>query len=144
VEITAVTGDGARLGDRSRLRNSTVHDFATRAGRPVSALVVRGTGHDVLVEDNRVELGNGPGRDTAVLLAPAAPAERADGPVVIRGNVLGGGRYTVRQEEPRVASDVRISGNRFRRDAEEAPLRVPRHTVLEDNVYLDGAQLPDR
>jgi hypothetical protein len=56
--------------------------------------------------------------------------------------VLGGGRYTVRQDEPGVASDVRITGNRFRRDAEEAPLRVPRRTVLEDNRYLDGARLP--
>jgi hypothetical protein len=38
---------------------------------------------------------------------------------------------------------VRISGNRFRRDAEEAPLRVSRGAVLEDNSYLDGAGLPD-
>jgi hypothetical protein len=143
VEITRVTGDGARLGEGSRLRNSALRDFTTAPGRQASALVVRGTGRDVLVEDNRVELGSGPGRDSAVLLAPQEPAERADGPVLIRGNVLGGGRYTVRQEEPRVATDVRISGNRFRRDAEEAPLRVPRHTVLEDNVYLDGARLPD-
>jgi hypothetical protein len=62
--------------------------------------------------------------------------------VVIRGNVLGGGRYTVRQDEPRVRSDVRITGNRFRRDAEQAPLRVSRRAVLEDNSYLDGGRLP--
>jgi hypothetical protein len=65
-------------------------------------------------------------------------------PIVIRGNVLGGGRYTVRQDESGVASDVRISGNRFHRDAEQAPLRVSRRAVLEDNNYLDGARLPER
>jgi hypothetical protein len=144
VEISRVTGDGARLGEASRLRNSSLHDFATLPDRAASALVVRGTGRDVLVEDNRVELGNGPGRDSAVLLDPDEPGERAEGPIVIRGNVLGGGRYTVRQDEPGDASDVRITGNRFRRDAEQAPLRVSRQTVLEDNSYLDGAPLPAR
>jgi hypothetical protein len=142
VEIIGVTGDGARLGDSSRLCNSSVHDFATAPGREASALVVRGAGRDVLVEDNRVELGNGPGRDSAVLLDPDEQAERSEGSIVIRGNVLGGGRYTVRQDEPGGASDVRITGNRFRRDAEQAPLRVARGVVLEDNSYLDGARLP--
>lgn len=141
IEITRVTGDGARLGESARLRNSTVHEFVTAPGREVSALVVRGTGRDVLVEDNRIELGSGAGRDSAVLLAPAEPADRAEGAVVIRGNVLGGGRYTLRQD--RLATDVQISGNRFRRGTEEAPLRVSRRAVLEDNTYLDGAQLPE-
>ena len=141
IEISGVTGDGARLGESARLRNSTVHDFATAPGREASALVVRGTGRDVLVEDNRVELGTGPGRDSALLLAAEEPAERAEGAVVIRGNVLGGGRYTVRQD--RMPSDVQISGNRFRRGAELAPLRVSRRAVLEDNAYLDGAPLPE-
>ena len=144
VEIRGVSSDGARLGESSRLRNSSLHDFATAPGREASALVVRGTGRGVFVEDNRVELGSGPGRDSAVLLAPDEPPERAEGPVVIRGNVLGGGRYTVRQDEPRVASDVRITGNRVRRGAEQAPLRVSRRTVLEDNAYLDGVRLPER
>jgi hypothetical protein len=143
VEISGVTGDGARLGDSSRLCNSSVHDFATTPGREASALVVRGAGRDVLVEDNRVELGSGPGRDSAVLLDPDEQAERSEGSIVIRGNVLGGGRYTVRQDEPGGASDVRITGNRFRRDAEQAPLRVARGVVLEDNSYLDGARLPE-
>jgi hypothetical protein len=143
VEITGVTGDGAHIGDGSRLRNSTVHDFSTAPGREADALVLQGTGRDVLVEDNRVELGRGPG--SAVLVAPDRAGERAEGPVVIRGNLLGGGRYTLRQDSPAAAmTDVRITGNRFRRDAEQAPLRVPRRAVLEDNAYLDGGQLPDR
>ncbi|GAA0934655.1 hypothetical protein [Pseudonocardia zijingensis] len=141
VEIARVTGDGAQLGERSRLRNSTVRDFVPPPGREASALVVRGSGRDVLVEDNEIDVGDGPG--SAVLLDPddAAPAD--EGSILIRGNVLGGGRYTVREDEPGVPSDVRISGNRFRRDAGEAPLRVSRRAVLEDNSYLDGAGLPD-
>jgi hypothetical protein len=145
VEITRVTGDGARLGDASRMRNSTVHDFVPGAGREASAIVVHGSGADVLVEDNRIELGAGPGRDSAVLLAPEQPGDRADGPVVIRGNVLGGGRYTVRQDVPAAAmTDVRISGNRFVRDAEQGPMRVSPRAVLENNIYLDGGRLPNQ
>jgi hypothetical protein len=143
VEIARVTGDGARLGESSRLRNSTVHDFATPPDREASALVVRGSGRDVLVEDNKVDVGSGPGRGSAVLLDPDRTSGRDEGPIVIRGNVLGGGRYTLREDEPGTPSDVRISGNRFRHDAEEAPLRVSRRAVLEDNSYLDGAGLPD-
>jgi hypothetical protein len=141
LDITGVTGDGARLGESSRLRNSTVHDFATAPDREASALVVLGSGRDVLVEDNEVDVG--PGGGSAVLLDPDRTTGRGEGPIVIRGNVLGGGRYTLREDEPGTPSDVRISGNRFRRDAEEAPLRVSRRAVVEDNSYLDGAGLPD-
>lgn len=141
VEITGVTGDGARLGESARLRNSTVHDFATPPGREASALVIHGSGRDVLVEDNKVDAG--PGGGSAVLLDPDEVVGIEEGPIVIRGNVLGGGTYTLREDEPGAPSDVRISGNRFRRDAEEAPLRVSRRAVLEDNSYLDGAGLPD-
>jgi hypothetical protein len=142
VEIIDVTRDGAWLGDSARLRNSSVRDCATAPEGEASALVVRGTGRDVLVEDNTVEVGKGPGRDSAVLLAPEEPAEAREGAVVIRGNVLGGGRYTLRQDEPRMPAEVRITGNRFRRNAEQAPLRVSRRAVLEDNTYLDGGRLP--
>jgi hypothetical protein len=141
IEISGVTADGARLGDGARLRNSTVHEFVTDPGRAASALVVRGTGRDVQVEDNRIELGRGPGRDSAILLAPPEPAELSEGAVVIRGNVLGGGRYTVRQD--RIPADVQITDNEFHRDAEQAPLRVSRRAVLQDNRYLDGGQLPE-
>jgi hypothetical protein len=143
VEITGVTADGAHLGEGARLRNSTVHGFMAEPGREVDALVLQGTGRDVVVEDNRVDLGRGPG--SAVLVDPQRPGEGADGPVVIRGNVLGGGTYTLRQDGPAAATtDVYIRGNRFRRDAVEAPLRVPQRAVLEDNTYLDGGPLPDR
>jgi hypothetical protein len=149
IEITRVTSDGAHLGEGSRLRNSTVHNFVTPPGGSASsevhALVLQGTGRDVLVEDSRVDLGRRPG--SAVLVAPDQAGERADGSVEIRGNLLGGGTYTLRQDSPAAAmTDVRITGNRFRRDAERAPLRVARRAVLEENTYLDGARLsvPDR
>jgi hypothetical protein len=143
VEVTRVTHDGVHLGNDARLRNSSLHDFATAEGVESHAVVLRGGGGDLLVEGNLIEYGNGAG--SAILLAADGSGGRVDGPVVIRGNVLGGGRYTVHQDagaaEP---ADVRITGNRFRRDAEQGPLRVSRDAVLDDNSYVDGGSLPVR
>jgi hypothetical protein len=144
VEITGVTHDGARLGNGARLRNSSLHDFAPAHGDESHALVLLGAGGDVLVEDNRIELGGGPRRGSAVLLAPEGTGSRAGGPVLIRGNLLGGGRYTLHEEATGVMSDVRITDNRFRRDAAVGPLRVSRRAVLDGNTYLDGGLLPVR
>jgi hypothetical protein len=138
IEITGVSRDGARLGNGARLRNSSLHDFAAPAGAELHAVVLQGSG-DMLVEDNRIGLGAGPG--SAVLLAPEEAGRR--GPVVIRGNVVGGGSYTMVQDSAAAEpADVRITGNRFHRDAERGPLRVSRRTVLIDNTYLDGGLLP--
>jgi hypothetical protein len=68
LEITRVTHDGARLGNRARLRNSAVRDFAPAAGVAPNALVLLGSGRDVLVEDNRIGTGSGAG--SAVRLSP--------------------------------------------------------------------------
>lgn len=145
IEITRVTHDGAHLGDGARLRNSIVHDFRAAPGVRANAVVLRGL--DPRVEDNRIELDGAPGDDggSAVLLSPDESAGQGVDPLVIRGNVLGGGRHTVEQD-PRAAepSDLLITGNRFLRDAEQGPLRVSRRAVLSDNAYVDGGPLPRR
>ncbi len=132
IAITGVTHDGARLGRGTRLRNSVVTAFAPAPGAESDALVV--DGGDVTVEDNRVEPGRGAGSAVRVTGAP-------DGSAVIRGNVLGGGRYTV-HEDAGGPGDLRITGNRFRRDAMRGPLRVSRSAVLADNTFDDGRLVP--
>jgi len=139
IEITAVTHDGARLGDGARLRNSSLHQFAPAPDAPADGLVVRGD--DVLVEDNRIEPGPVAGSAVHVLPA-AAPGER---PVVIRGNVLGGGGYTVHEDTAPDSGgpvEVLITGNRFRRDAAQGPLHVSSSVVLSENTFVDGRPLP--
>jgi hypothetical protein len=144
VEIVGVTHDGARLGESARLRNSSLHGFTPAPGAEVDALVLAGAG-GAQVEDNAVELGAGPARRAALLLAPAAAGDGGEGPTVIRGNVFGGGRYTLLQDSSVAAPpDLRITGNRFRRGREESPMRLSSRALLEDNTYLDGAPLPER
>ena len=128
IEITGVTHDGARLGPGTRLRNSVVRSFTPASGTEPDALVL--TGDDVTVEDNRVEPGPAAGSAVRVAAAP-------DGSAVVRGNVLGGGRYTV-HEDGSGPGDLRITGNRFRRDALLGSLRVSPSAVLADNRFDDG------
>lgn len=155
IEVSAVTYDGAHLGDGARLRNSLVQ--VTRSD--AAGLVVHGL--DALAEDNTIEAAPGAGSAVRVTtgergLDPntqdadatrnsgAAPnGGAARGAVVVRGNRLGGGRYTLYED---VASgglvEVRITGNRFGRDAGEGPLRVSPRAVISDNTFVDGAPLP--
>ncbi|MFC4945637.1 hypothetical protein [Pseudonocardia sp. GCM10023141] len=143
IEITRVTHDGARLGVRARLRNSAVHDFAPGPETLAHGVVLHGTGSDVLVEDCRVEPG--PAAASAVWVAATASPRVADGPGVIRGNVLGGGRSTVREEPVSgIPTDLLIAGNRFQRAVGVVPLQVSPHAVLIDNRYVDGGMLPAR
>ncbi len=132
IEITGVTHDGALLGPGTRLRNSVVRSFTPAPGAEADALVL--AGDDVTVEDNRVEPGPGAGSAVRVVAA-------RDGSAVVRGNVLGGGRYTV-HEDAGGPSGLRITDNRFRRDALLAPLRVSASALLADNRFDDGRPVP--
>lgn len=135
VEITRVTGDGAHLGQRARLCNSTVHDLEPGPGVHPDAVVVSGAAGDVLVQDSIVQ--GAPDTGSAVHLDPRP----GGGPVVLRGNTLGGGRWTLRQDAD-AAGEVWISGNRFRRDFAERPLQVPPGPVVVGNSFVDGGLLP--
>ena len=68
------------------------------------------------------------------------------GAVVIRGNLLGGGEYTLRQVPVSggAVPEVRITGNQFRRDALAGPLQVPATSLLADNVFVDGGAVSGR
>jgi len=143
VEISGVTHDGARLGPGATMRNSWLHDFNPAPGSESTALALLVPDGDVLVEDNRVEMGTGPGHRSALLIAPGRAGGRVgDGSVLIRGNVLGGGEYTVHQATgASEMTDVRLTGNRFQRDARVQPLRVPASAVLVDNTFVDGGRI---
>jgi hypothetical protein len=145
VEVTGLRADGAHLGPGATLRNSLLHAFDPAPGREVDAVTVAAS--DALVEGNRVQLGSGPGRVSAVrITGPAAgvnPVHQSlelddpGDPAVVRGNELGGGRFTLLAADP---GDLppQITGNRFLRDPAAVPLRLRGAADLRDNVFTDG------
>ncbi|MBW0115359.1 hypothetical protein [Pseudonocardia abyssalis] len=128
IEVVGVTGDGAHAGRGSRLRASVLSRFAP--GREVTGLTV--TASDVVVEDSTIRMGDG--HLSAVRIA----SDGGGRPIVVRSNVLGGGGYTVHQDEG-PGDDVHVVDNRFARDAVRAPLRVPMTAEATGNTYVDGA-----
>jgi len=150
VELTGVEADGARLGPSATLRNSWLHDFRARPDREIDAVTLAaGDAGDVLVEANRVDLGRGPGLGSAVLVDPVVaarhesdePQRARKGPVLVRGNELGGGQYTLLQDVGQGGEDVRITGNRFHRDAAAATVRIRGSATLVDNLFVDGGEV---
>lgn len=139
VDITGVTGDGVRMGRATRLRNSWLRDFAPPADRRVAGVTILVPDGDVLVEGNRIEVGRGDNRRSAVLLAPPPGAARtSDRPILIRGNVLNGGQYTVQQAPGVMEPLAEVADNWFGRDVEFAPMWVPDSVAVNGNRYLDG------
>ena len=133
IEIVGVTGDGAHVGEGSRLRASLLSRFAP--GADVDGLELLAP--DVVVEDTTVRMDEG--HRSAVLLAPQGDgAGHGAGPIVVRSNILGGGEYTVHQPAG-PAEDVHVVENRFARDAGRAPLRVPPAAESTGNTFVDGA-----
>lgn len=133
VEITRVTRSAARLGDGATLRNSWLHDLAEAPGAQTPAVELAPRSGAALIEGNRVDAG--PERPAALRLA--GPVDRWGPEVIVRNNVLRGGRITLHQQGG-AGDPVRILGNRFGRDAIEAPLRVAPVAVVDGNTYVDG------
>lgn len=131
VEVVGVTGDGARAGAGSRLRASVLSGF--EPGHEVDGLELLAP--DVVVEHTTVRMNER--HRSAVRIDPEGGPR---GPIVLRGNVLGGGEYTVHQPDAAAAA-VRILDNRFAHDAARAPLRIAPSTESSGNVFVDGAPL---
>lgn len=143
VELTGLRGDGVHLGRDAVLRGSWLYGFTPGPGAHVDAVVLVARDGAALVEGNRVEMGTGPGHGSAVLLLPGVGGSGAREAAVIRGNILGGGDYTVRQL-PGDAPEVLVAENRFGRDARLAPTHLPQTAVLRDNSFVDGGAIRGR
>jgi hypothetical protein len=131
VEVVGVAGDGAHAGAGCRLIASALSRF--EPGGDTDGVAVRAG--DVVVEGTTVRMGAG--HRSAVSVAPEEDGPD-EGAVVLRGNVLGGGEWTVLMQDP-AAADVELVDNRFARDAGTAPLRVPPQVRERGSAYVDGA-----
>lgn len=134
VEIVGVSADGAHAGPGARLRASVLSRFGP--GEQVDGVELRAP--DVVVEDSTVRMGRE--HRSAVLIDPdGVPGQRdANGPIVLRANVLGGGEYTVHQTDDTL-DDVQVLDNRFAHDAARSPTRLEPTTMTSGNTFVDGA-----
>ncbi len=148
VEITGMSNDGAKLGPHSSITDSWIHDFKPSPGAHSDGLQLVEDVGDVVIKNNRIEIGTGEGANAAIFLSPdIGPDHPGAGPVVVEGNTLGGGGYTfysVGGQEGARLHDVTFTGNTFLPDAKYGPIYPSDFDVrtVSGNVFADGSPVP--
>jgi hypothetical protein len=121
VDINHVSNDGGKIGQNVTIANSYVHDFAPEPGAHADGFQIVTDVGNVHITGNRIDVGGGNGSNSALFLCPdLGPEKHGVGPVVVSGNVLGGGGYTlyvVGGNGGAVLDDVTVTNNQFVRDA---------------------------
>jgi hypothetical protein len=127
-------GDGPRLGDDTVVEDSWIHGLAEGGGSHNDGLQSTG-GSNIVIRNNRIE---NPDQQTSCILIGADLGDIDD--VLVEGNLLNGGNYTVYAGADRgnTASDIRIVGNRFGRDFVFGPKSLgPGGITWSGNVWAD-------
>ncbi len=144
IEITAVSDDGAKLGDNVTMADSWIHDLTPAAGAHADGMQLQSGVVNVRVEHNTISAYNASTRqngNSALFIAPDL-GPSSPGPVVITGNWLDGGNYTVYVldgDNGRYFIDsISVTNNRFGRNFEYGPLRVNVPATVSGNVFADN------
>ena len=145
VEIVGMTNDGAKMGNNVTVRDCWIHGFHPEDGAHADGLQITEDVGNVLVEHNRIDPGLG--TNSALFLSPdLGPQVAGAGPVILEGNVLGGGGYTlyvVGGAAGAELTDVHVLNNRFLRDAQYGPIRAEKKPASQaNNAYSDGEPIP--
>lgn len=119
VNIHSTTEDGVKLGSRSTLEDSWIHDLTPRAGAHADGGQVEAKGKNVVVRNNVIDVYNkrtGTLGNSALIIKNDLGSGHSEGPITITGNYLNGGNFTVFAvpgNKGYLISGVTITNNRF-------------------------------
>ncbi|GAA1300437.1 hypothetical protein Psi02_21170 [Planotetraspora silvatica] len=123
-DIYGMTHDGIKVGNNVTVADSRIRDFAPVAGAHSDGLQIFERVSGVTIKNNLVNPGlgggsrNGKGDDDTAVNSALIFADSVDrgtaGRIVVDGNVLGGGGYTVYFDVP---GDTHFTDNKFLRDS---------------------------
>ena len=140
--------DGARLGNDTRLEDSFIHGFSTPQGGAAEGAQLQAGVARVVVRHSTIFANDqsGAAPATAALFIAPDQGPTSDGPVVLEGNLLAGGQYTVYVVDGNqgqfVIKNVSLKNNRFVRDsARYGPLSL---TDSEKPFLSSGGNVWDR
>jgi hypothetical protein len=124
-------GDGPRMADNTVVEDSWIHDLVIGGGSHNDGIQSTGGTH-IRILHNRIEH---PHEQTSCILIGADLGPIHD--VLIQGNLLNGGNYTVYAGGDEGYSDIRIVGNRFGRDMVYGTHSLQANIVFSGNVWHD-------
>ena len=133
-------GDGPRMGDRSTVEDSYIHDLAIGSGAHNDGIQSTG-GRPLMIRHNRIVHRRA---QTSCILLGADLGDIVD--ATVKDNLLDGGNYTVYAGSSggHVARGVRIIGNRFGRGFVYGPASLGRSGITwSGNRWADsGRRIP--
>lgn len=130
------TNDGARLGWNSTVEDSWIHDMARKGALHPDCLQTTG-GQNITVRNNTLDVYNAADKDlnnSAIMIGSETSGALKN--MLIEGNYMNGGNYTLNMRADTVETGLVIRNNTFGDNARYGAIRAPKRatTVLENNT----------
>jgi hypothetical protein len=142
VDIHGTTGDGVKLGSNVLLQDSWIHDMTPSASAHADGAQMQSGERNVTIRHNRIDMTAARSANSALFLAPDL-GPSTDGPVLVEGNYLDGGNYTVYcvdgDDGAYVVGNITFRNNVFGRGARYGIARVNVPVTWSGNTYTDGS-----
>ena len=94
VDIHSTTGDGIKLGSNTLVEDSWIHDLSPDSDAHADGIQVQSGIDNASVLNNVIDLSRTASANAALFIAPDL-GPSSDGPLLVQGNYLDGGNYTV-------------------------------------------------
>ena len=143
VDIHSTTEDGVKLGNGVTLENSWIHDLNPSTGAHADGAQMQAGLVDVAIKGNSIDLSTTREANSAIFLAPDMGPDSA-GPVLISGNWVDGGNYTLYVVDgdhgKYVVSNITVSDNKFGRSHQYGPASITVPITQSGNVWTDTGE----
>lgn len=142
LNIHSVTEDGLKMGSDSLLEDSWLHDFSPEPGAHADGIQISDAASNVTIRNNNIDIGVGPERNAAIFIKPELGTKKVGRGMLIEGNYLSGGGYTLYAlQTSRRIDDITIRDNTFSGKYGYGTHSVDTPVTWEDNTVA-GAPLP--
>jgi hypothetical protein len=137
-DISGVPADGVKLGSNVLFQDNYVHDFATAPGAHADGGQIQNGVVNTVVRNNTITLTAN--QNAALFMAPDL-GPSTNGPLLVEGNLLGGGNYTLYQVDGNngqyFIQNITMRNNKFTRVYKYGPTRVNVPVTAYGNVWAD-------
>ena len=140
VNIHSNTGDGIKLGSDTELAESWIHDLTPGSGAHADGVQVQSGIVNAIVRHNVIDLSTTKSPNAALFFAPDLGPSSA-GPVLVEGNFLDGGGYTVQVVDGNngeyFIKEIEFRDNTWGRTNSYGPVRTNVPVTWVNNTYAD-------
>jgi Domain of unknown function (DUF4082)/Right handed beta helix region len=141
-DISGLPADGLKMGSNTTIDSNWLHDFRPVSGAHGDGVQIQDGITNCKIINNHINCGKGTGHNAALFLCPDF-GPTTDGPLLIEGNTLGGGGFTVYIVDGNNGQyfirNITIRNNKFIRNSYEyAPTRINMPVTSSGNVFSDN------